>query len=553
VVAFFAMFALRSYCWLLFIDGNELKIQSPNNLGDLGLHITYIKNFANGTPLWPDNPIFVLGKLRYPAGTDILNAVLSCLGLGLIRGLVWVGLLGAVATCYAFYRWAGTFGIAGFLFNGGVAGFQILKTWQFLDYQGDKTIAWKSIPLSMMVTQRGLLYAIPAGLFLLYHWRSKFFPVAVAVVADGGTPDGAVATNRGTQEQTAVTDRGYSAPARRGVLPLWLEISLYASMPLFHVHTFICLSIVLACLFLFGGKATKRATAMVVALSLIPATFLMWTVGDHFRAGSILKWAPGWVQNNGDFKMPFFEFWLANFGGWAPAVVALVGFCGWRAWKRWQGGDHTFDKAVVLLSAAMVMFLLAYLEKTAPWEWDNTKVIVWAYFIVLPFLWTDLIKPWPVLLRAVACFVLFASGFISLIGGLKTGKEGFGFADRAEVDAVAVPLRKIPLEARFASYPTYNHPLLLQGRNVVMGYPGHLWTQGWDYSAIEPKLTSLLNGAPDWRQLAQQLHARYLFWGREEKQHYAQSRRPWERELRPVATGTWGSIYDLAGPGRTGH
>jgi len=49
----------RSFCWLLYIDGSELKIQSPNNLGDLSLHLTLIKNFANGVALWPDNPIFV--------------------------------------------------------------------------------------------------------------------------------------------------------------------------------------------------------------------------------------------------------------------------------------------------------------------------------------------------------------------------------------------------------------------------------------------------------------------------------------------------------------
>jgi hypothetical protein len=523
VVAVFAMFALRSYCWLLYIDGNELKIQSPNNLGDLGLHITYIKDFANGTPLWPDNPIFVSGKLRYPAGIDILGGLLTCVGTSVIRGLVWAGILGAAATCYALYRWAGTFGIAAFLFNGGVAGFQILKNWEFLDYQGDKTIAWKSLPLSMLVTQRGLPYAIPAGLLLLYHWRSKFFP------AD------------------------QNGEAKRGVLPLWLEASLYAAMPLFHVHTFLCLSIVLACLFLFGSRATKRETAIVALLAFIPATFFMWTVGDHFRAGSILKWAPGWVQNNGDFKMPFFKFWLVNFGGWLPAVLALLGICGWRGWQEWQAGERRFDESVVWLTAATVMFLLTYLVKTAPWEWDNTKILIWAYLIVLPFLWTNLIKKWPVVLRVAACLILFASGFVTLIGGLKAGKEGFGFADRAEVDAVAVAVRKLPLDARFASYPTYNHPLLLQGRNVVMGYPGHLWTQGFDYSAVEPKLTALLNGAPDWRQLATQLHARYLFWGREEKQHYAQSRRPWERELKPILTGTWGSIYDLGSSVRAGQ
>ncbi|HEV8419604.1 MAG TPA: hypothetical protein VGQ43_12775, partial [Candidatus Udaeobacter sp.] len=67
----FAIFAVRSFVWLLYIDGSELKIQSPNNLGDLSLHLTLIKNFANGVALWPDNPIFVFSKLRYPAGIDL--------------------------------------------------------------------------------------------------------------------------------------------------------------------------------------------------------------------------------------------------------------------------------------------------------------------------------------------------------------------------------------------------------------------------------------------------------------------------------------------------
>ncbi len=92
--ACFALFALRSFCWLLYIDGEQLKIQSPNNLGDLALHITYIRYFANGVSLWPANPIYVFSEhLRYPAGMDLFNALLSYLHVDLIRGLVWTGLL----------------------------------------------------------------------------------------------------------------------------------------------------------------------------------------------------------------------------------------------------------------------------------------------------------------------------------------------------------------------------------------------------------------------------------------------------------------------------
>src|SRR3984893_9706589 len=175
VAAFFAIFAVRSFCWLLYIDGSDLKIQSPNNLGDLSLHITLIKNFANGVPLWPDNPIYAHRNVRYPAGIDLFNALLYLVHVDLITGFVWVGLLASLATFYAFFRWGGTFAVAGFLFNGGIAGFQFFTTLKFSDYQGGNKIAWKSIPLAMFVTQRGWLYAIPAGLVLLWHWRQKYF------------------------------------------------------------------------------------------------------------------------------------------------------------------------------------------------------------------------------------------------------------------------------------------------------------------------------------------------------------------------------------------
>src|SRR5207253_10722686 len=133
--------------------------------------------------------------------------------------------------------------VARSLFTCGLAGFRFLKTFQFLDHQGTaadiahKPIAWKSIALSLLVTQRGWLYAIPAALVLLWHWREKFFiqsPVA-GVVDPGQSGDGI------KSEATAINAQGY----RKGRLPWWVELSIYASMPLFHLHTFIALTIVL--------------------------------------------------------------------------------------------------------------------------------------------------------------------------------------------------------------------------------------------------------------------------------------------------------------------
>ncbi|HZS17625.1 MAG TPA: hypothetical protein VFA51_06805 [Candidatus Udaeobacter sp.] len=602
VAAVFALFAVRSFCWLLYIDGSELKIQSPNNLGDLSLHITLIRNFANGAQIWPDSPIYALSKLRYPAGIDLFNALLCLVNVDLLRGLVWVGLLGSLATFYAFFRWGGTFGVAGFLFNGGIAGFQFLKTLKFLDYQGGNKIAWKSIPLSMFVTQRGWLYAIPAALVLLWHWREKYFrdtPISFtsrkSAAPEIPSPETAAQTDpkkEATETKAAIADAN-SAPAvdvdsqakRKGPLPFWVELSLYASMPLFHVHTFIALTIVLVvALFfervrwprIFSEAPMRKHAVTLLGAAFIPATFSVWLVTDHFHAKSMVKWHPGWVQDSADFGAPFFrlggnanfgsatgfgallqktwngvvapffQFWLTNFGLWVLLVLALVGLCGWRAWKTgWRWGKKPPADVVFVLSA-VVIFGIGYFVQTAPWDWDNLKLMVWGYFLILPFLWSDLIARWPFPERAVTCVALFASGFVTLLGGLAAGHPGFGLIERARLDAIGSVVRPLPIEARFAAYPTYNHPLLLQGRKVVLGYPGHLWTEGFDYDGPNRQLTALMRGAPNWRDAAKALGVRYIFWGRDETSNYQGSTRPWETTGHRIASGDWGAIYDLS-------
>src|SRR4051812_16458144 len=475
VASSFAFFTFRAFCWLIFIDGNQLKVQSANNLGDLALHITYIRNFALGVPLWPENPIHFASRMRYPAGTDLFNSLLTIAGIDVEHGLVWAGILGSIGTFYALYRWGGAFTVAGFLFNGGIIGLQFFSTGKLLDYQGDKIIAWKSLALSMLVTQRGLLYALPAGLLLLYQWRAKY-------------------------TRTDVSAKPH------GPLPFWVELTLYASMPLFHMHTFIALSLVATWLFAIGDNGVRKQLAIIVGAAFLPATFFVWTITDHFQARSLLEWKPGWVQHSGDFSMPFVQFWIVNFGLLPFYVIALLGYCIWRAQKRQRLRN---DAALTFLVPAAVLFLLACLVKTAPWEWDNIKIIIWAYLIMLPFLWSELLARVLLPVRLASCLALLASGCISVFGGLLTNEAGFGFADRAEVDAVGMGLRKLPPEARFVGQPTYNHPLLLQGRKMVLGYLGHVWTQGFEYGATLTQLNAVLDGAPNWKEQARALHARY--------------------------------------------
>ena len=228
--------------------------------------------------------------------------------------------------------------------------------------------------------------------------------------------------------------------------------------------------------------------------------------------------------------------------------MVLLGLVGWRIWKTgWRWGDRPpADVAFVL--PAVVIFGVGYFFKTAPWEWDNLKLMVWGYFLILPFLWSDMVGRWAFPERAAICIALFGSGFVTLLGGLSAGHPGFGLIERARLDNAGAAMRPLPIEARFAAYPTFNCPVLLQGRKVVAGYPGHLWTEGFNYDEVNSRLTALMNGAANWQETARDLGVRYIFWGQDEKANYQTSTRPWEATAFLVASGDWGAIYDLARP-----
>ena len=513
VIVVFALFSLRAFLWLIFTDGDEIKVLSPNNLGDLSLHLTYIRLLANGAAFWPDNPIFAGGKLTYPLGIDLFNSLLSLTGVDDFRGLIWVGLGGCICAGVALWKWGGAFTMAGFLFNGGVAGFAFLREHKLADFQSE--LAWKSLPLALFVTQRGLLFALPAGLLLLSSWRARYF----------------------AREKDAWR------------LPRWGEVLLYASLPVFHFHTFLFLSIVLAVWFAFLPE-TRRALAATVGAAFIPATILVLLVTDFFKGPSMLGLKAGWMWDDATWveQCAAFApdsprlaaallFWPVNFGALPLFAAALVFKLSRKERREWPG---------TLVFTGLGVFLLCCFVKFAPWEWDNTKLMLWSYLAVLPFLWSEMIGHWPWMLRAPACVLLFFSGLVSLIGGLDSSHTGFEIAHRSQLDGVAGAVRGIPIGERFVGWPTYNHPLLLLGRKMALGYTGHAWSHGLDWIPTDKKVGKILRGEPEWRELCADIGVRYLIWGTDEIENIADSTQPWRESARLIAHGDWGELYDLS-------
>ena len=76
-------------------------------------------------------------------------------------------------------------------------------------------------------------------------------------------------------------------------------------------------------------------------------------------------------------------------------------------------------------------------------------------------------------------------------------RDGVAFAELVKRETAP---RSLILHA-----PTYNHPVYLSGRQSLMGYGGHLWSQGIDYAARESEVSRVYAGAFD----AEQVLARY--------------------------------------------
>ena len=511
----FTLVTMRIFLWLVFRDGDSIKVLSPNNLGDLSLHLTYIRYLASGVPFWPENPIFHTGKLTYPAGADLFSSLLLLVGGDPLRGLIWCGLAGSALSGATLWKWGRGFALFGFLANGGLAGFALYWTHQLVDFQTD--LAWKSFALALLATQRGLLYALPAGLALLISWRTRLFAA--------GDED-------------------------RWRMPVWGEVLLYGSMPLFHLHTFLFLSLMLGCWYVLH-PASRRELLVIVGWALIPATALVLMITGMMRGAHVLGFKAGWMWNDDTFLrwsdehfgtssdlIAGLTFWPLNFGLLPFFVIALCVVLLRKESIAW-------DRAVVF--PALLAFLVCCFVKFAPWEWDNTKIMVWAYIAILPSLWTCLIGRWSEWARSLVCFALFWSGFASTLGGIDQTHQGFEIATRSELTGVAKAVSAIPVSERFVGLPTYNHPLLLCGRKMALGYLGHVSSHGLAWEEPARKVTAVMTGGPNWRQYAADLHSRYLFWGRPERdaEEYRGSTQPWKDECKLVASGPWGDIYDL--------
>lgn len=504
LLGFLLLVGLRHFIWMFYSVDHQFRTLSPNNLGDLPLHINYIRQFANGAAFPPVNPEFAAEPLFYPFGLDLYDALWESLGVPMAAHLFLVGTFLLIASLVLLRAWAGWLGILGFFLNGGWAGWQIFSSGHFTDYQGP--LAWKNFLLALFVTQRGLMFALPVGLLILLQMRS-------------------------------VLSREQSLDRRS----LWLMGGLWGGLAFFHLHSFAAVSLILAGYSVLFRQLRPLLTAAITAVPL-GGFFVLYST-EWLQKSSVIWLRWGWTAAD----QPLLAFWWQNLGPWLLLIPLVLGVALVR--RRWTLVGEVVFHLTLFIGFTWVML--------APWDWDNIKVLIWPYLgllgvahRLLPDGTSVESRPrwqhvsWQAVMVAGAG-VLGLTGTVSVLSSLNPAEDGVTLYPARELWSMEGALPAVPVDAVLLAAPTYNHPLTYWGRIRVLGYEGHTWSHGIDSTSASQLQTRLFNGDPQWREIARELGATHLVWSPHERMHYGDHPKPWRTALENVSPVPDYEIYRL--------
>ncbi|HHT9108466.1 MAG TPA: PA14 domain-containing protein [Candidatus Wunengus sp. YC64] len=530
VFSFFTTIFWRLFYRTIIWKKDGMYIGLPNNYGDLPLHLAYITSFVWGNNIPPQDPSFAGEKLVYPFLSDFLSAIFLRLGLDFRDILFIPGLLLTVAFYSIFYyfayrltkrRFAAIISAFIFFFTGGFGFYYFLQDlshtsvniWSFLmslprDYTKIPSLSYHWItPLTCLnVPQRPFLFGFPITMLiftLLYtgiehkKWREFLFAGVLA-----------------------------------GILPF------------FHSHSFLAMLMVTIPLGIIFWDWRKWILFFMPAfiLSLPQVLYL----SGHVGGGSFFKPSFGWTAG----KENYFWFWLKNTSLFWPLIIA--GFTTIFIFRK--GMDHRAPTHLGFYSLPfLILFLLPNLVLFAPWSWDNIKILIYWFLGVIPiaaFAMTCLYESsrYKILSRA-GFFIIMV--FLTISGAIDIFKYAIapvGGAKEFSVEEIELAKRismETPAEATFLNAPVHNHLVFLSGRKTLMGFPGHIWSHGYQGSyQREQDVKKMLKGEPNAKSLIDKYKPGYVTIGPHEKRIGAISKFFDANFTRVITTKNY-KVYDL--------
>ena len=484
-----------------------------NTWSDWSFHASYTTTFVYGHNLPPQNPIFSGTPFRYTFAPDFASALLVAGGWSIPAALAWPSWAMTVLALSGLILWsrrltgaiaAGVIAVTLTLLGGGLgfwfffgdaAHLGLINTLLHIPRTYDRfdppvNIQWYNPILSYYLPQRSFVFgaAIVMAVLLLLTpplLRTPFFQWRETI--------------------TTITRSWRHWTVKREAVAFLVAGGLTGVLPLFHVHSLVVLGIVTVSWALLFPRPAWLGFFAVMAVLAVPR-LLMAVPGD---AGAppehqYPRWLIGWVS--GTDWPPW--FWIKNTGlFWPLLLAALLTPLALRGRTR------------LLIAPFSLVFLVANLIKFQPWDWDNSKLLVFWYMASAVSVGAVLVRlarahVAGALIAAAIWLSLVAAGALSLMQYLPPQGPAFVWFTTEEVQLAEQVRQQTPPKSVFVTGEQPNNPIAdLAGRSVLMSYPGWLWSYGINYTQREADLARIYNGGPQALDLLRHYHADYVVIG----------------------------------------
>ncbi|MDQ3008950.1 MAG: hypothetical protein M3Q81_05165 [bacterium] len=480
--------------WLLYfgkVFWNLISFDSQGNLlihhpfvwADWAAHFTMGSAFAYRSLVITESPFLINSTFSYPFAINWLTALLIKVGIPFFSSFVvlsFVLCLATVGSLFLLYlrffrsRAVAILSSCIFLLNGGWGAFSAWQSWQngaqWFTNQPDTGIRYINIIHSMLLPQRAITLGLSWGLLILWSAHAVIF------------------------------NAGKDAQLRRSAV---IGIG-WGLLPLIHTHTFVAVSGILTSWILsqcfFRSRATSKLYwqknwAVVLGLATLVATPILYYF-FYGRAQSFIQWQPGWLAP--EEQLNWITFWWLNWGITLPLAL-------WSVIKIAKSKIATKLQTLSTVLPFIALFIVANLFIFQPWAWDNTKLFVWASVGISGLagwgIWQiarlqTTLKPLKLLLPAVAVIlflVSIASGGLDALQLIRNDRPGYVMYTSEELALAEWVKANTSADSTWATETNHNNWLYnLTGRQAVMTYPGWLWSQGYEYYAVEYDLQQML-------------------------------------------------------------
>ncbi len=504
--------------WLVFFvwlfsrvivrEADGLYTAPANNYGDLAFHFSVVTSFADGDNFPPRNPIFHGLNFTYPFLIDFLAAFLHRAGAdwaaafflpNIILSLALVGLLELLTEQFTASRWAARLTPILFFLSGGAGFLYCIRDWQRSDLgwlsflwhlprsytkNDELDLQWGNMLTTLIVPQRSLLFGIPVFAMIVLLWWTWLHRRGAEVAPRSAESD------KKTLRISAASLRLCGENKF-----LFLAGILAGLMPLLHAHGFFAVMMVSAAMALLFFSWDWLAFFIPAGVLSLPQAW--WLSGTGTRT-SLFKLHFGWATGDDGFK-----FLALNFGIFLLTLVLALFFQTTRT-RRFY-------------APFLLCFLVPNVVLLAPWPWDNIKVLLYWHLLSCPLVAAFLARLtqqrkwlWPV--AGLILLALTLAGALDVLRALSP-VEKLRLFDAEQLQVAERIQQRIPPRALMLSAPIHNSVLALAGRPMLMGYPGHLWSHGINFSARERDVKTMFQGGAAAEQLLKQYGVEYVIIG----------------------------------------